>query len=152
MRSLENSTEDYEEIFEWIYEYLPKAMKKNEDLVSALEYLGKADVILQRIKRTNDWSQLPYFLKLFAAGVALSNSSAEVSEIYYGERPDRLKNKWKYYNAWKRLESSSLVLSQTLHCGSQRVKSDILPLYKLAANSKGGKIFIKTLQEIGVEL
>jgi replication factor C large subunit len=151
VRSLDSSTEDYEEIFEWVYEYLPKAMEKNEDLAAALEFFGKADVIFRRIRRTNDWSQLPYFLKLFAAGAALSKSSSETIELRYSERPDRLKNRWRYYNAWRRLESLSLALSRELHCGSRRIKVDVLPIYRIAASSKEGRAILKALEEAGAE-
>ncbi|MEM2885885.1 MAG: replication factor C large subunit [Thermoproteota archaeon] len=152
LRSLDNSVEDYEDVFEWVYEYLPKAMRNEGDLVEALEYVAKADLVFRHVRRTNDWSRLPYFLKLFAAGAALSKSSAETTDLYYGEKPDRLKNRWRYFNARRRLESSSLALARELHCGARRAKVEVLPLYRLAARSKKGGALSRALEEAGVDL
>jgi len=151
-RALDNSSENYEDVFEWVYEYLPKVLTRAEDLGRAMEYLAKADVILRRIKRTNQWSQLPYYLELFAAGAALSNSTGTVQQIYYRERPDRLKNRWRYFSASRRLANSTLPLSNALHCGNHEARVEILPLYALAIDSKGGEGVAQALREMGVEL
>jgi replication factor C large subunit len=150
-RALDSSSENYEDVFEWIYEYLPKVLANAQDLEGALEYLGKADVILRRIKRANDWSQLPYYLELLSAGTALSRSSLRVSGTYYRERPDRLRNRWKYFSTSKKLESSGLSLSHLLHGGVHRMRVDIMPLYRIAAKSKGGANMARALNDVGVE-
>ena len=151
-RALDNSSENYEDVFEWIYEYLPKVLTRSEDLCRALEYLAKADVVLRRIKRTNQWSQLPYYLELFAAGAALSNSSGAVPQVYYRERPDRLRNRWRYFGASRKLANSALLISKALHCGDHEARVEVLPLYALAIESKGGERVAQALREMGVEL
>jgi len=150
--ALDNSSENYEDVFEWIYEYLPKVLTSPEDLCRALEYLAKADVVLRRIRRTNQWSQLPYYLELFAAGAALSNSTGMVPQVYYRERPDRLRNRWKYFSTSRRLANFGLLLSKALHCDDHEARVEILPLYELAIESKGGEGVAKALMEMGVEL
>jgi len=151
-RVLDDSSENYEDVFEWVYEYLPKVLTRPEDLANALEYMAKADVVLRRIKRTNQWSQLPYYLELFAAGAALSNSTRFVPQVYYRERPDRLRNRWKYFSASRRIANFSSLLSKALHCDEHEARVEILPLYALAIESKGGEKFAKALMEMGVEL
>jgi len=151
-RALDNSSENYEDVFEWVYEYLPKVLTRAEDLGRALEYMAKADVVLRRIKRTSQWSQLPYYLELFTAGVAVSNSTGAVPQVYYRERPDRLKNRWRYFSASRRLASSSLLLSKALHCDDHEARVEVLPLYALAIESKGGGGVAQALREMGVEL
>jgi len=151
-RAIDNSSENYEDVFEWVYEYLPRVLTRSEDLGRALEYLAKADVILRRIKRTNQWSQLPYYLELFVAGAALSNTSNTVPQVFYRERPDRLKNRWKYISISRRLAYSGLLLSKALHCSDYEARVEILPLYALATESKGGGSIAQALREMGVEL
>jgi len=151
-RALDNSSENYEDVFEWVYEYLPKVLTRSEDLGRALEYLAKADVVLRRIKRTNQWSQLPYYLELFAAGAALSNSTGTVPQVYYRERPDRLRNRWRYFGASRKLANSALLISKALHCGDHEARVGVLPLYALAIESKGGERVAQALREMGVEL
>jgi replication factor C large subunit len=151
-RALDSSSENYEDIFEWVYEYLPKVLTRVEDLGRALEYLGRADVMLRRMKRTNQWSQLPYFMELFTAGAALSNTAPSILQVFYRDRPDRLKNRWKYFNASRRLSSSSLLLSSRLHCSSHGARIEALPLYMRAAKSKGGGGIAQALRDAGVEL
>jgi len=151
-RVLDNSSENYEDVFEWVYEYLPKVLTRPEDLANALEYMAKADVVLRRIRRTNQWSQLPYYLELFSAGAALSNSTRMVPQVYYRERPDRLKNRWKYFSMSRRLANFGLLLSKALHCDDHEARIEILPLYALAIESKGGESVAKALMAMGVEL
>jgi len=91
-------------------------------------------------------------MELFTAGAALSNSAASVPQVFYRERPDRLKNRWKYFNASRQMTYSSLLLSRILHCDNHRARVETLPLYALAVKSKGGVGFSQALSDAGVEL
>ena len=63
---------DYEMLFEWVYENLPHQLRDPEDLASGMEALAKADIYLSRIRRTQEWSLLPFAFDMMTAGIAMS--------------------------------------------------------------------------------
>ena len=63
---------DYDMFFKWVVENAFLHAKTAEELKNVYDYLSKADIILSKIVRTNNWGILKYFILLMTAGVALS--------------------------------------------------------------------------------
>ena len=71
-RAIDLADIDYEMLFEWIYENVPHQLTDPEDRFKAIEALAKADLHLQRAKKTQAWDLLVYVFDLMTAGVAMS--------------------------------------------------------------------------------
>jgi replication factor C large subunit len=63
---------DYDMFFKWVSENAYLHAKTSEELKRVYDYLSKADMILYKIIRTNNWSLLKYFILFLTAGVSLS--------------------------------------------------------------------------------
>jgi replication factor C large subunit len=72
---------DYEMLFEWVYENLPHQLRDPEDLASGMEALAKADIYLSRIRRTQEWSLLPFAFDMMTAGIAMSRERTKPAWI-----------------------------------------------------------------------
>jgi replication factor C large subunit len=71
-RAVDQSDVDFEMLFEWVYENAPRQLSDPEDAANAMEALAKADLYMARIRKTQNWSLLPFFFNHMTAGVALS--------------------------------------------------------------------------------
>jgi len=66
---------DYDTLFLWIAENVPKQYGDDPyDLWRGMEAVSRADVIYGRIRRTMNWSLLPYFFNALGPGVALAKT------------------------------------------------------------------------------
>ena len=63
-----------------------------------------------------------------------------------------MRNRWRYFGASRKLANSALLISKALHCGDHEARVEVLPLYALAIESKGGERVAQALREMGVEL
>ncbi len=69
---LDKSNVNYDLLYKWVNENLPKYINLNDELADAFENLSTADQIFGRIRKNQYWALLPYFFDLFGGGVALS--------------------------------------------------------------------------------
>lgn len=66
---------DNDMFFQWIYENAYLHAGTHQELFQMYEELAHADVFRTRIRKTQDWKLLPYFIHHMTAGVALSKKS-----------------------------------------------------------------------------
>ncbi len=71
-RLLDKSDVDYDLLYRWVNENLPKYINLNDELVDAFENISTADQIFGRIRKYQNWALLPYFFDLFGGGVSLA--------------------------------------------------------------------------------
>ncbi len=62
-------------LFQWIYENAYQHAGTPQELFQMYEELAHADVFRTRIRKTQNWKLLPYFIHHMTAGVALSKKS-----------------------------------------------------------------------------
>ncbi|WP_455277229.1 replication factor C large subunit [[Eubacterium] cellulosolvens] len=80
-RALDISEVDYEMLFEWIYENVPRQLSDSSDMVNAMEALSKADLFIARTKKHQAWSLLSYVIDLMTAGVAMAREKTKPAWI-----------------------------------------------------------------------
>ena len=80
-RALDISEVDYEMLFEWIYENVPRQLSDSSDMVKAMEALSKADLFIARTKKHQAWSLLSYVIDLMTAGVAMARERTKPAWI-----------------------------------------------------------------------
>jgi replication factor C large subunit len=80
-KAIEVTDVDYEMLFEWIYENLPRQLSDPYDLSNAMEALAKAELFLSRAKKTQAWQLLSYAMDLMTAGVAMSRKRTKPAWI-----------------------------------------------------------------------
>ena len=83
---------DPDMLFNWIYENTPYHITDPKDLTKAMDYLALADIYRQRIRTTQNWSLLSYFIDFMASGVAMSRQRTKTS----GWIPFRFPEKIRY--------------------------------------------------------
>ncbi|MBC7130439.1 replication factor C large subunit, partial [Candidatus Bathyarchaeota archaeon] len=78
-RAVNMADVDLDMLFEWIYENVPAHLSDPRDLARAMDALSLADVYRGRIRRTQDWSFMRYFIDFMTAGVAMARVHTKVS-------------------------------------------------------------------------
>lgn len=71
-KALNSSEIDLETLFLTIHDNLPIQFRDSEKVASVYDSLSKADVILGRIKRSQDWRLMRYALEQLSTGVVLA--------------------------------------------------------------------------------
>ncbi|MFQ6124028.1 MAG: replication factor C large subunit [Candidatus Heimdallarchaeota archaeon] len=66
---------DTDMFFQWIYENAHQHAGNSQELFNMYEELAHADVIRTRIRKTQNWKLLPYFIHHMTAGVTLNKKS-----------------------------------------------------------------------------
>ncbi len=74
---------DYELLMQFIHENIPYQYDSVEAIAEAYDALSRADMFMGRIKRTQNWSLLPYALELMTAGVAVIRSKPKFRWVKY---------------------------------------------------------------------
>lgn len=85
------SNVNYEMLFEWLYENIPREYQRTDELSKALDALARADVLFNRMKRKQNWRLLPYALELMSGGVALSRAETPRRWVKY-DFPSRIRD------------------------------------------------------------
>lgn len=70
--AVNNLDESPQDLLVWIDENLPKEYTRTQDLIEAYEYLSKADILLRRVFRRQNFSLWSYARELMSGGVALA--------------------------------------------------------------------------------
>lgn len=81
--ALENVDMDYDEIFLWLDENLPKEYLSPRSLAKAYEWFSRADVFKGRIHRQQHWRLLVYIQNLLTAGISSAKEEKNSQFIKY---------------------------------------------------------------------
>src|SRR3989344_1163279 len=81
--ALEDVDLDYNEIFLWMDENLPKEYLNPKVLAKAYEHLARADVFQGRIRKRQHWRFLAYISELLTAGVSTAKESRNTEFVQY---------------------------------------------------------------------
>jgi replication factor C large subunit len=87
--ALQNLDLEPAEFFTWVLDNVPDQLTV-EDLASAMEFLSKADLFLQRVNLKQSWGLLRYAIPLMTAGVAVSKKAKPKQFVKYSY-PSRIR-------------------------------------------------------------
>ena len=117
---------DPDMLFEWIYENAPRFLTDPHDLAEAMEALAQADIFRGRMKRTQNWALMSYFLDLMTAGVAVARERTE-SRWVKSEFPKRIQLMSKTKETRAMLNSLGMKIREKCHVSSKRALTEIVP-------------------------
>ncbi len=143
-KALNNIDEDYDELFLWIEENLPKEYSGN-DLGRAFEYLSRADVFKGRITRWQHWRFLVYIYDLFS-GISCAKDKTSPQFITYA-RSERILKMWIMNNKYVKRKAIAEKLARKTHTSRKRALDQLWYL-RTAMKAKDGE---KVMDELGLE-
>lgn len=132
-RNASNATEgvdeDYDTMFEWIRENVPKEYKKSEDLAAAMDNVSRADVFKGRMVKRQHWGLLKYVYELMTVGVAVSKEEKYKGWTKYGY-PSRIRKMGQSKAARSKRDSIGSKIGENLHLSVTEAR-DMIPVLQL---------------------
>ena len=126
IKAYDNVSEDFDKIFLWIDENLPKEYEKPEDLARAYDYISMADVMSRRIKRWQHWRFLVYINAYLSAGISVSKDEKYKKFVQYGPT-QRLLKLWMANQKYQKRKAIAEKIALKTHSSAKRVVTDTLP-------------------------
>ncbi len=128
------SEANYEMLFEWIYENIPREYTEVDELCKAMDAISKADIFFNRMRRKRNWRLLPYAIEIMTAGVALSRQRTNRRWTPY-QFPSRIKERarWRRSNQMSR-EIAEKIASKS-HCSLASALTEELPYLRVIFSS-----------------
>ena len=128
--SIQNVDKDPDEIFWWIEQNIVNEYERPEEIAKAFDFLSKADLFRQRVKRRQNWKFKKYMIDLMTAGVALSKKEMYRKFTRY-QYPKKIKFLAGTKIERKDRKEKLLELARGLHCSTKKVKEEFLPFLNL---------------------
>ena len=126
---------DLDMLFEWIYENLPNHVKEPNELAAAMDALSRADIYRGRIRKTQNWTLLRYFIDMMTAGVATSWSQRS-----HGWTPFRFPKRIGYLSRTKArralLREIGMKIRRRCHISSSRAVNEVLPYIRVILENR----------------
>jgi len=121
---------DLDMLFEWIYENIPHQITNPKELAATMDALSRADIYRGRIRKTQNWTLLRYFIDMMTAGVATSWSQRST-----GWTPFRFPTRIGYLSRTKArralLSKIGMKIRRRCHISSTRAKNEVLPYLRV---------------------
>jgi replication factor C large subunit len=133
--ALQNLDLEPAEFFTWVLDNVPDQLTV-EDLASAMEFLSKADLFLQRVNLKQFWGLLRYAIPLMTAGVAVSKKAKPKQFVRYSY-PSRIRFLSSTRAERELLDGICLKIGRALHMSSRRARTEMLPFVKLMLMHNG---------------
>jgi replication factor C large subunit len=108
---MNNAPSDYYKLLLFLYDNTADQCKNPREVASAYEQIAQADLVYNRIMRTQDWSLLKYFFSFIGPGLALarpSNFSKKITNL-----PD-IPSSFMSRGIAKRVKSKALKLAPSV--------------------------------------
>lgn len=124
---------DWDLLFLWIEENVPRQYKNHKNLANAFENLSKADINNARI-RGSYWVLLKYVMDYLTVGVAYSKKEKEVSAGYTSFQFPRI---LRMYVSKDKLLQKAVVekMTERIHCSKRIILRDYLPFMIIIAKT-----------------
>ncbi len=124
---LRETSLDYDSLFLWHEENIPRQYKNLNNLNEALDNLSKADMYYGRI-RGNRWNLLKYVIDYLTIGVGFSKKEREFGGYQPLQFPivlRKLTTKERYLQ-----KSITQKLTKYIKCSKKKIQADFLPIIK----------------------
>lgn len=124
--AFDNVEEDFDKIFLWIDENLPKEYTKPQDLWNAYNVISKADVFNRRIKRRQHWRFLVYINALLSAGIATAKKE-KYNEFVAYKPTTRLLKLWHTKMRYQKRKAIAQKIAEHTHSSTKQVIQNTMP-------------------------
>jgi replication factor C large subunit len=138
---------DYEMLFEWIYENIPRQIPEIEDMAAAFNILSRADIFLNRIHKEQEWGLLPYAIEDMTGGVAMARTSVRHEWIPF-KFPERIMAMSRSKVARDLRDEIGRKISRTAHTSISTAVTEYIPYLRVIfrANNKWAEQLAENLQ------
>jgi len=121
---------DPDMLFEWIYENLPYHLKDPKELAAGMDALSRADIHRGRVRSTQDWALIRYFLDLMTAGVAASWSKRSSGWVPF-KFPQRIRYLSSERADRAMLSAIGMKIRRRCHISSVRAVKEVIPYLRI---------------------
>lgn len=128
-KALNSSEIDLETLFQTIHDNLPIQFQDPEKLASVYASLSKADVILGRIKRSQDWRLMRYALEQLSNGVVLAGEEYHYARYQFPPTKIALMGRSKGERSVR--DGVSTRIGARCHVSSRVANLDFIPFLKV---------------------
>lgn len=129
-KAIDMADVDPDMLFEWVYENLPYHIKNLKELAAAMDILSRADIYRGRVRSTQDWSLIRYFLDLMTAGVAASWSRRAPGWVPF-RFPTRISSMSRSKAERTMLSAIGMKIKKRCHMSSSRAIREVIPYLRI---------------------
>jgi replication factor C large subunit len=129
-RAVDMADVDPEMLFEWVCENLPHHVKDPKELAATMDMLSRADIYRSRVRSTQDWSLIRYFLDLMTAGVAASWSRRARGWVPF-RFPKRISSLARSKSERGMLSAIGMKVGKKCHISSSRAIREVIPYLRV---------------------
>jgi replication factor C large subunit len=129
-RAVDTADVDPEMLLEWIYENLPHQVKSPKELAATMDMLALADIYRRRIRTTQNWKLMRYFIDFMTAGVAASWSKKPPGWVPF-RFPSRILSMSRSRAERGMLSAIGMKIGKRCHISSSRAVKEVIPYLRV---------------------
>ncbi len=129
-RAADSADVDLDMLFEWIYENVPRQIQDPKELAATMDMLALADIYRGRIRSTQNWKLMRYFVDFMTAGVAVSWSQRSRGWIPF-KFPSRIMSMSRSKADRAKLSAIGMKIGRRCHISSARAAKDVIPYLRV---------------------
>ncbi|MCS7120663.1 MAG: replication factor C large subunit [Nitrososphaerota archaeon] len=139
-RAVDMADVDPDMLFEWVYENIPYHIKDPKELSSAMNMMALADIYRNRIRATQNWSLMRYYLDFMTAGVSVAWSKKASGWVPF-KFPTRISQMSSSKVDRTMLAEIGMKIRRRCHISAARAIKEVLPFLRIIFknNPKMGK-------------
>jgi replication factor C large subunit len=129
-RAVKSADVDSEMFLEWIYENLPYHVGTPKELAATMDMLAQADIYRGRIRSTQNWRLMRYFIDFMTAGVASSWSKKARGWVPF-RFPSRIRSMSNSRAERAMMSAIGTKIGKRCHISSSRAVKDVVPYLRV---------------------
>ena len=133
-RAADSADIDLDMLFEWIYENLPHQIEDPKELAATMDMLALADIYRGRIRSTQNWKLMRYFIDFMTAGVAASWSKRSTRWVPY-RFPSRIMSMSRSRAERAMLSAIGMKIRRRCHISSSRAAKEVIPYLRVISQN-----------------
>jgi replication factor C large subunit len=135
--ALEGLEVDLDLVYTWILDNAPEQIPDPEDLAEAFEALARADLILARVNRKQEWKLMRYAIPVMTGGVALARKHKPSGFVKF-TFPPRIRFLQATSTERELRRSIAQKIATKLHLSTTKALSQMLPYISFIMVNDGG--------------
>jgi replication factor C large subunit len=129
-RAVDAADVDPDMLLEWIYENVPHQIKDPKELATTMEMLSFADMYRGRIRITQNWELMRYYLDFMTAGIAVSWSHKTSGWVPF-RFPTRIMSMSQSRAEREMLTAIGLKIGKRCHMSSNCAAKEVIPYLRV---------------------
>lgn len=135
--ALEGLEVDLDMVYTWILDNAPSQIPDPNDLAGAFEALAKADLILARVNRKQEWKLMRYAIPVMTGGVAMARRHKPAGFVKFSF-PQRIRLLQSTSAEREVRRSIAQKIAAKLHLSTAKAMTQMLPYISFIVSHDGG--------------